>query len=339
LLILISAVGPFVGPVRADTFGSGANTFEIDFVSIGNAGNPPDENPNPAGAVPYSYRIGKYEISEQMIDKANALGGLGITKDTRGPDKPATSISWYEAARFVNWLNTSTGSMPAYKFDGAGNFQLWTPTDPGYNPANLYRNRLARYFLPSLNEWHKAAYYDPAAQVYYDYPTGSDSIPDGIDFVGDPMFDAVFYGGASNPEPNDIINVGVLSPFATVGQGGNVFEWSETAFDRTNDVPIEQRRTLGGSWASTSSVLNATNTLIGIAPHFEGNFSGIRVAAVIPEPRTSLLLTAGMLISLVRRYARRLAEDFQLNYTVQSNCPDAGRGYSTLTELRRLEDA
>src|SRR4051812_45933792 len=86
----------------ADTFGSGANSFDIDFVTIGNPGNPPDANPNPAGAVPYTYRIGKYEISEQMIDKANALGGLGITKDTRGPDYPVTSVSWYEAAKFVN---------------------------------------------------------------------------------------------------------------------------------------------------------------------------------------------------------------------------------------------
>src|SRR5690554_2663562 len=64
----------------ADTFGIGPNTFAIDFVSIGNPGNPPDANPNPAGAVGYEYRMGKYEISEQMIDKANAVGGLGITK-------------------------------------------------------------------------------------------------------------------------------------------------------------------------------------------------------------------------------------------------------------------
>src|SRR3954454_14750793 len=92
----------------ADTFGSGANTFDIEFVSIGNPGNAADTtgNPNPAGSVPYTYRMGKFEISEQMIDKANSLGGLGITKDTRGIDKPATSVSWFEAARFVNWLNT-----------------------------------------------------------------------------------------------------------------------------------------------------------------------------------------------------------------------------------------
>src|SRR6478672_11985687 len=79
----------------ADNFGSGANTFTIDFVTISNPGNAADTtgNPNPAGSVPYAFRMGKFEISEQMIDKANTLGGLGITKDTRGPDKPATSVS------------------------------------------------------------------------------------------------------------------------------------------------------------------------------------------------------------------------------------------------------
>src|SRR3954447_11680964 len=94
----------------ADTFGSGANTFNIEFVTIGNPGNAADTTgqPNPAGSVPYTYRIGQFEISEQMINKANAEGGLGLTKDTRGPDKPATSVTWNEAARFVNWLNTSS---------------------------------------------------------------------------------------------------------------------------------------------------------------------------------------------------------------------------------------
>jgi hypothetical protein len=131
----------------ADTFGSGVNTFSVDFVTIGNPGNYADTtgDPSPAGAVPYEYRIGKYEISEQMISKANALGGLGITIDSRGPNKPATSVSWFEAAKFVNWLNTSAGYPAAYKFGprGISAFEVWTPSDPGYNPSNLYRNTLA----------------------------------------------------------------------------------------------------------------------------------------------------------------------------------------------------
>ena len=138
------------------------------------------------------------------------MGGLGITKDIRGPDKPATSVTWNEAARFVNWLNTSTGSTPAYKFavqpgevgyNANANIELWTISDAGYDPNNLYRNSLARYFLPSVDEWYKAAYYDPTSGVYYDYPTGSNSMPDGIDFAGDPNFDAVFSDGL-RPTPS-----------------------------------------------------------------------------------------------------------------------------------------
>ena len=102
----------------ADTFGSGANTFDIEFVTIGNPGNAADTTgfPNPAGKVDYGYCIGKFEISENMIDKANALGGLGITKVTLGPNKPAPYVGWFEAATFVNRLNTDGGSAPAYRW-------------------------------------------------------------------------------------------------------------------------------------------------------------------------------------------------------------------------------
>ncbi len=145
--LLVLSMRGFVLQAVADTFGSGPNSFEIEFVTIGSPGNAPDDDPNPAGAVDYAYRMGKYEISEQMIDKANALSvesgtPLGITKDTRGPNKPATSVTWFEAATFVNWLNTSTGSVPAYKFDDLGAFQLWQPGDAGYDPNYLYRNSL-----------------------------------------------------------------------------------------------------------------------------------------------------------------------------------------------------
>ena len=291
--ILVSAVGSDISSAKADTFGSGANAFEIEFVPIGQPGNPPDANPNPAGAVPYRFRMGKYEVSEQMIDKANAEGGLGITKDTRGPDKPATSITWFEAARFVNWLNTSTGHTAAYSFDGSGNYQLWQPVDPGYDPSNLYRNEFARYFMPSLNEWHKAAYFDPVTGVYYDYPTGSDSVPDGIDFVGDPNFDAVFFDGGLNSGPTDIFDVGLASLYGTLAQGGNVAEWEETAFDRSNTVAGKQRSDNGGNWGNAHTVMLASHTGIGITPSFGGDFLGFRVAS-IPEP-TSLLLSVLLL--------------------------------------------
>ncbi len=295
-VVLVLCIFPFVGTARADLFGSGANSFEIEFVPIRNAGNPPDANPNPAGAVPYRYRMGKYEISEQIIDTANALGGLGITKDTRGPNMPATSVTWYEAARFVNWLNTSTGNVPAYKFDAAGNFQLWQPIDSGYDPANLYRNSRARYFLPSINEWHKAAYFDPVAGVYYDYPNGSDMIPDGIDFVGDTTFQAVFDDGAFNPQPNEIKDVGILSAFGIAGQAGNVAEWQESAFDRINNTVGEHRAEEGGSWKGIYTAFLAPNGGVGALPSFQADALGFRVGSVVPEPCTLVLMGAVLIV-------------------------------------------
>jgi hypothetical protein len=80
----------------------------MDFATIGNPGNAADTtgNPNPAGSVGYTYDIGKFEVSEDMITMYNANFGtannLVITKDTRGTNNPATGITWNEAARFVN---------------------------------------------------------------------------------------------------------------------------------------------------------------------------------------------------------------------------------------------
>lgn len=143
-------------------FGIGANQFAVEFVTVNNAGNLPDGtgDPNPSGAVPYEYRIAKYEISRDMITKANAAGGVGITLfdmtflGGNGPDRPATGITWFEAAKFANWLNTSSGFSPAYKFDGSGNFQLWSPQDSGFDSANRFRNTRARYVIPTTDEWY-----------------------------------------------------------------------------------------------------------------------------------------------------------------------------------------
>jgi sulfatase modifying factor 1 len=284
----------------ADTFGSGANSFEIEFVTIGNPGNSADTTgrPDPAGSVPYSYRIGKYEVSEQMIDKANALGGLGITKDARGPDKPATGVSWFEAAKFVNWLNLSTGNAPAYKFDGAGTFQLWLPSDAGYNANNQFRNVLTKYFLPSVNEWYKAAYYDPAAGVYYDYPTGSDLPP--VSVVSGAMSNTAVYQQLG---PADISQAGGLSPYGSMAQGGNIWEWNETDFNvgATRVPDVSGRGVRGGAWSHFSYEMLSLAIWGAPIPSTEALSFGYRVASVIPEPRTAALVRSSLLISLLRR--------------------------------------
>ena len=283
-----------VAQAEAVTFVSGANQFSIEFAHIGNAGNEPDTTGNPdlVGLVAYEYKIGKYEISERMIDAANALGALGISKDTLGPDKPATRVSWFEAAQFVNWLNTSTGNAPAYKFDASGNFQLWAPSDPGYDATNLFRNARAKYFLPSADEWYKAAFYDPAAGKYWDFPNGSDTAP--LPVASGTAPNTAVYNAAG---PADVTLAGGPSPFGTVGQAGNVKEWEETTLDLINDRLDEERGFRGAAWFSIADGVSPQGNPIELSsygrnygpPFGEGASGGFRIASAVPEPPTVAL--------------------------------------------------
>ena len=260
VLFGIALITPAMADATIDSFGIGENAFTMDFVDIGNPGN--SEDPPHAGydniafgSVCYAYRMGNYEVSEAMINKANAAGVLGITLSSNGDNKPATLISWNEAARFVNWLNVSSGSVAAYKFNsqpGDGgynaneNIVLWTSGDTGYNAANPFRNSNAKYFLPSENEWYKAAYYSGTGSVYYDYPTGSDVCPAPV--ASGTSADTAVYGQPYRVGPADITNAGGLSCYGTMGQGGNVWELMETAKNDTIVSAGSYRGMRGGSW-------------------------------------------------------------------------------------------
>jgi hypothetical protein len=286
------------------TFGVGANQFQMEFVTIGNPGNSPDTTgvPNPAGAVGYTYDIGKFEVSEDMITKYNAnfgtANGLAITKDNRGVNKPATSVSWNEAARFVNWLNTSTGNPAAYKFATGGvndNIALWTSGDAGYDASNPYRNSLAKYVLPSSNEWYKAAYYNPNDSTYYDYANGSNTAPTAV--ASGTTAGTAVYGQSMGQGPADVDQAGGLSPYGVMGLGGNVREWGESSDNLANSSGSLQRGIRGGVWLSAfgelkSSYREASDPTSGIF------VDGFRVAslssspaAAVPEPGTLLLGT------------------------------------------------
>ena len=316
LSLLIFAIS---NVARGDTFGSGDNVFDIAFTTIGNPGNPADTtgSPNPAGSVPYIYRMGIYEISQQMVFKANALGGLNIA--TGNSDKPVYGISWNQAARFVNWLNTSTGNKPAYQFlyqPGQVFYQsnqdiiLWSAGQEGYNSSNRYRNSLAKYFLPDVDEWYKAAYYDPTSGVYYDYPTGSDTHPTSV-ASGTTAGTAVYNQHISQGGPADITQAGGLSPYGTMAQGGNVSEWNETSASLFVPAPSDNRLIRGGDASSFifspsgNSPLSSSNGIGFNRMSSPSAFGGFRVAS-IPEP-SSALLAVSIFALLVGRRSRRNA--------------------------------
>ena len=292
-----------------ESFGSGANQFTMDFVTIGNPGNAADTtgSPNPVGSVAYTYNLGKYEVSRDMITKANSAGSLGITMSDmssfggNGLLKPATGVSWYEAAKFVNWLNTSTGNTAAYKFDESGTFQLWSAGDAGYNANNMFRNSLAKYVIASRDEWYKGAY-GKADGSWSNFPNGSDSAPRSVASGTDP--NTAVYAQSYEAGPADVFSAGGLSAYGTMGQGGNAWEWMETAYWGFNNIAnsIEDgiREGRGGAWYTYSDSLHPSFT-IGSYATSESNDNGFRVASV-PEPSSFSLLAIGLGgLALVRR--------------------------------------
>jgi len=305
LLLSLLALGYQTASAQlvTESFGIGANAFTMEFVTIGNPGNAADTtgNPNPAGSVAYTYNLGTYEVSRDQITKANSAGSLGITLQDmssyggNGVNRPATGVSLYEAAKYVNWLNTSTGGTAAYKFVG-GTFQLWSSTDAGYNANNLFRNSQAKYVIASSDEWHKAAYGNLDG-TWNNYATGSDIAPTAV--ASGTAANTAVYGQDFTTGPADITNAGGLSPYGTMAQGGNVWEWNETAFDGINNTAGQNRELRGGSWYNFSDYLVASVRSFN-DPTYEFLSLGFRVASV-PEPSTGLLVVLGLSGLLLKR--------------------------------------
>jgi hypothetical protein len=148
-----------------ETFGNSANEFNIAFRPI--YYYPFDATTD--NLVPYAYRIGIDEISEDDITKATASGLIGVTAGARTGDQPAGNLRWLEAAAFVNWMNTSTGNQEAYNLSLNGStwtVDVWPASDAWGSAEGIllnhpWRHKRAKYFLPNENEWLKAESSNP----------------------------------------------------------------------------------------------------------------------------------------------------------------------------------
>jgi formylglycine-generating enzyme required for sulfatase activity len=280
--------------------------WAISWVTVGDAGNA-DDTANPYGAVSYTYYISKYETTNQeygdfLNDVATTNGDThslynakmgsndrgGITRTGSGTvpdpyvytiktvngasfaDRPVIYVSWYDAARFSNWLHSGDTESGVYN-----------TSDWSYDHSN------GNYWIPTEDEWYKAAYYSGSGTTYYKYATKSDGAPtaataDSSGNVTNPGAKVANYNSGFdwNGEDGNVSIVGDCgspSHYGTFDQSGNVWEWNE---DWHSTAGKRVRR--GGSWSDPSSSI-ASLSRCHYSPDTETNV-GFRVASSIPEP-------------------------------------------------------
>jgi formylglycine-generating enzyme required for sulfatase activity len=256
---------------------SAAGAVTIEWVTVGDPGNACDTQAQGCfGAVANAYRISKYEITNaQYAEFLNAKAksdplGLysadmsgtfgGITRIGSDPnysysvitgrgDLPVVAVSFYAAMRFANWLNNGQG----LETTESGAYTLLGGTAIPSNGTTVTRNANAQVFIPTEDEWYKAAYYDPNSSSYYDYAAGTDTHPECSTPTSLANHANCFYAVSDATAVGTY--TGSSSPNGTFDQGGNVEEWNETIFT-VNGNPFRGIR--GGSFNDFYIALGAS---------------------------------------------------------------------------------
>lgn len=310
-LIALILMSLMVSPTLAEV--------SFEWAEVGNPGNNPDalnEASIPGiGSVDYPYRISKHLVTNnQYAEFLNAVassdsddvGRLWIEamgSDPRGGitrsgsigsytyavrpnmgNKPVNLVSSLSAMRFVNWLHNG---------QPVGEQDVSTTEDGVYAIADGVsetRAAGAKFFIPTENEWYKAAYHQPSADGgdvddYWLYSTASNDIPtvataNATGDVNNPGTNVANYNNGAdwNGQDGNLTSVGSAgagseSYYGTSDQSGNVLEWTETVASA-----LESRVVRGGSWDNAENLMQSSSqTSFGVI--FGDQRLGFRVAS------------------------------------------------------------
>lgn len=319
-----------------------ANAIVIDWATIGDAGNAAHHGG--IGAVGYEYRISKHEVTnDQYVEFLNAVAANdpyalynaamgsntvgGITRSGspgsytysvkttaagQGPggtdyayaNKPVVYVSWFDTIRFANWLTSGTTESGAYMITGGGP-NAGSVTIPDHS---TFAAGSETFFLPSEDEWYKAAYYGSSVSTFYSWPTGFPGTDPNNNLPSADTGKSANYETATGDSSYPLTDVGAYSlsasDYGTFDQGGNVWEWNEEEYVN----PFATSRGLrGGAWSSGQFHLEVTSP-IDESDAIETNDYGFRIASsaesAVPEPSTYALAAIGLLGLLVYRRFR-----------------------------------
>jgi len=267
-----------------------------DFVTMGDPGNAADRG---YGAVGYTYQISKTEVTvAEMAASGAGDGDENYWNDgprTVGTGAPASYVSLYEAMKYCNYLTSGNINSGYYSSsDGGATYQANALSHDVYAAANGIT-----YFVPTEDEWYKAAYYNLGTDTYSVYADGTsdtDNPPTKSGGVSGWNYDYV----NSSPNYTRDVTFGTAEQNGTVNMMGNVYEWTESEWGGDWD---EIRVHRGASYLSTEVNLRSTARTGGVSS-MEDIDIGFRVVAV-PEPASALMISLGaLLITGYRRFFR-----------------------------------
>lgn len=328
-----------------------SNPVDYELVIIGNAGNA-ENSTTGIGGVSYDFHLGKYDVTigqytaflnivartdayflfnENMTTNLN-IAGIARTgtegsytysvMDNFGSsaNRPITYVSWFDAARFTNWMAngqpTDLSNPAAATENGAYDLLSAAPgIAPQKNTINPNTGATPAFYLPTQDEWYKAAYFSPnyngtGSPGYYTYAMQSDATPGNV--VGSGANQTNIYRGVFSftqssvysSTQNYLTEVGAFSGspgfYGTFDMNGNVYQWND--LDGTANA---SRGLIGGFWFGGPASA-ANTTLASQAATYEGNDVGFRLAAPIPEPGTLALAgIAALALLMAQRRSRK----------------------------------
>jgi formylglycine-generating enzyme required for sulfatase activity len=261
----------FLNAVAAtDTYGLYNSYMGTDYSTVGitQSGSP--------GSYTYSVSYNASAWSSYVAYNSSLYpSALAAANDT-----PVFDVTWGDAARFANWLQNGqpTNLGEAAGSTEAGAYMLNGATSESALMA-IGRNAGATYFIPSENEWYKAAYFNPSNGTYWTYPTQSNSTPSNM-LSATGTNNGNFWNSSYTDPTNDLTPVGAFAgspgPFGTYDMGGDLFQWNEANYDNENLY----RGLRGGGWFISSSFVASSGRYYYGSPTGEFYYVGFRVASV-----------------------------------------------------------
>ncbi|MBX3387556.1 MAG: SUMF1/EgtB/PvdO family nonheme iron enzyme [Phycisphaeraceae bacterium] len=208
-------------------------------------------------------------------------------------DRPVFGIRWRWGAMYANWLHNDKSSDWSAVFGGAYDTTTWDSDGWPHTDA-LTHEPGARFWIPTLDEWLKAVYYDPHKngqdqEGWWQWVNGSDEppIPGLPGTPGATTSAGLPSMGVGDPNDPMRIRVGAYpdaqSPWGLLDTAGGASEWNEEPYN-IPDFFFERGYQGASAFNESNYVLLSHVSALGSSSLDLGSIQTIRLASAVPSP-------------------------------------------------------